>query len=121
MEPSWSPVVATDGNQWQIGSARKPEKQAKTVATGCHQLAVTFMVRRGSTLRPDADHSPSHTPRPSARLPFVLSRGNGASRTDPAGGPRKLPPIPANPRNPGPKGPAHTGNPRLSPLNPEAP
>jgi hypothetical protein len=28
MERLWSPVVATGGNQWQIGSARKPQKQA---------------------------------------------------------------------------------------------
>lgn len=38
MEPLWSPVVATDGNQWRIRSARKPQKQAKSVAVGCHQL-----------------------------------------------------------------------------------
>ena len=25
MEPLWSPVVATDGNQWRIRSARKPQ------------------------------------------------------------------------------------------------
>src|SRR5213080_2720502 len=29
MEPLWSPVVATDGKQCQIGSARKPENKAK--------------------------------------------------------------------------------------------
>jgi hypothetical protein len=31
-------VVATGGNQRQIGSARKWRKQAKTVAAGCHRL-----------------------------------------------------------------------------------
>src|SRR6266498_5972713 len=38
MEPLWSPVVATGGNQWQIGSARKPQEQAKAAAVGCDQL-----------------------------------------------------------------------------------
>src|SRR5207302_5887111 len=32
MEPLWSPVVATDRNQWQIGLTPKPQEQAKTVA-----------------------------------------------------------------------------------------
>jgi hypothetical protein len=31
-------VVATGGNRSQIGSAQKPQKQAKTVATGCDRL-----------------------------------------------------------------------------------
>src|SRR6266511_3918268 len=38
MEPLWSPVVATRGNQPQIGRPSKPQKQAKSVATGCHRL-----------------------------------------------------------------------------------
>jgi hypothetical protein len=37
MEPLWSPVVATGGNQRQIDRARKRPKQAKTVAVGCHR------------------------------------------------------------------------------------
>jgi hypothetical protein len=32
MEPESSPVVATGGNQWQMGAARKAQKQARTVA-----------------------------------------------------------------------------------------
>jgi hypothetical protein len=40
MEPLWSPVVATGGNQRQIGSAPKPRKQAKSVAIGCDQLPI---------------------------------------------------------------------------------
>ena len=52
----------------------------------------------------------------------VAHRGNWPSRADPAGGRRKLPPTPANPRNDqGRKDPALAGNPRLSPLSPEAP
>src|SRR5205814_6490557 len=35
MEPLWSPVVATGGNQSQIRPAPKRRKQAKTVAVGC--------------------------------------------------------------------------------------
>jgi hypothetical protein len=38
MEPLWSPVVATGGNQSQIRPAPKRRKQAKTVAVGCDQL-----------------------------------------------------------------------------------
>src|SRR5438094_8363282 len=51
MEPLWSPVVATGGNQRQIACARKRRKQAKPlpwVATGCRSK---YMVRRGSTVR----------------------------------------------------------------------
>src|SRR6266498_2977963 len=44
MEPLWSPGVATDGNQRQIGTALKPRKQAKSVATGCDRLPEKFMV-----------------------------------------------------------------------------
>ena len=42
MEPLWSPVVATGGNQRQIAAAHKPRKQAKSVATGCHRLPEKF-------------------------------------------------------------------------------
>jgi len=38
MEPLWSPVGATGGHQLRIGSALKPQKQAKTLAVGCDQL-----------------------------------------------------------------------------------
>jgi hypothetical protein len=38
MEPLWSPVVATGGNQPQIESPQKRQKQAKTVAAACDQL-----------------------------------------------------------------------------------
>jgi hypothetical protein len=38
MEPLWSPVVATGGNQWQIDRRESRKKQAKTVAVGCDQL-----------------------------------------------------------------------------------
>src|SRR5438309_7431514 len=42
MEPLWSPVVANGGNRGQIEESRKPQKQAKTVATGCHPLPEKF-------------------------------------------------------------------------------
>jgi hypothetical protein len=47
MEPLWSPVVATGGNQWQIGSALKPLEQAKTVAVGCDRLREKFHGKEG--------------------------------------------------------------------------
>jgi hypothetical protein len=42
MEPLWSPVVATGGNQWQIDEAQKRRKQAKTIAVDCDQLPKSF-------------------------------------------------------------------------------
>jgi hypothetical protein len=47
MEPLWSPVVATGGNHWQNAQGRKPQKQAKTVATGCHRLPEKFHGKEG--------------------------------------------------------------------------
>src|SRR6266511_6358281 len=38
MERLWSPAGATSGNQRQMGRTRKPRKQAKSVAVGCHRL-----------------------------------------------------------------------------------
>jgi hypothetical protein len=42
MEPLWSPAVATRGKRWQMRRRRKPRKQAKSVAAGCHQLPANF-------------------------------------------------------------------------------
>src|SRR2546430_2601928 len=42
MEPLWSPGVATGGNRRQIDRRLKPQKQARSVATGCHRLRATF-------------------------------------------------------------------------------
>jgi hypothetical protein len=47
MEPLWSPVVATGGNQRQIDGAQKGRKQAKSVAAGCHRLPETFHGKEG--------------------------------------------------------------------------
>src|SRR5439155_24570542 len=47
MEPIWSPVVATGGNHRQIERTRKPQKQAKSVATGCHRLPLNFHGKQG--------------------------------------------------------------------------
>src|SRR6266542_3136148 len=47
MSSSWSPVVATGGNQGQIGRPSKPQKQAKSVATGCHRLREKFHGQQG--------------------------------------------------------------------------
>ncbi len=40
MERLWSLAGATSGNRWQMREPRKRQKQAKTVATGCHQLPI---------------------------------------------------------------------------------
>jgi hypothetical protein len=37
MEHLWSPVGATGGNQWQMGYARKPLKQADTQRVATHR------------------------------------------------------------------------------------
>src|SRR6266498_4475625 len=47
MSSLWSPVVATGGTQWQIRSPRKPPKQAKSVAAGCHRLPEKFHGKQG--------------------------------------------------------------------------
>src|SRR5436189_1385841 len=47
MEPLWSPVVATSGNQWQIDWPPIPQKQAESVAAGCHRLPETFHGKEG--------------------------------------------------------------------------
>jgi hypothetical protein len=47
MEPLWSPVVATRGNQRQIDATPKPRKQAESVATGCHRLRAAFHGKEG--------------------------------------------------------------------------
>ncbi len=47
MEPLWSPAGATGGNQSQTVSRQKPQKQAKSVATGCHGLPSTFHGKEG--------------------------------------------------------------------------
>ena len=52
---------------------------------------------------------------------LVAYSDNDASRADPAGGRRKLPHAPDDPRKTMAKGPVLGGNPRLSPLSPEAP
>jgi hypothetical protein len=51
MEPLWSPVVATGGNQRQIGRARKGRKQAETVAVRCDRLPRGVHGKEGSTVR----------------------------------------------------------------------
>jgi len=47
MEPLWSPVVAAGGNQRQIDRARKPRKQAETVATGSDRSRAAFRGKEG--------------------------------------------------------------------------
>jgi hypothetical protein len=47
MEPLWSPAVATSGNRWQMRRRHKPQKQAKSVAPGCHRLPANFHGKEG--------------------------------------------------------------------------
>src|SRR5437773_9791553 len=47
----WSPVVATGGNQWQIGRPQERQKQAKTVAVGCNGLPIEVHGKEGSPVR----------------------------------------------------------------------
>jgi len=56
----WGPVVANGGNRRQIDESRKPQKQAKTVATGCHRLPMNFHGKeeRCGRLRPANDLHP---------------------------------------------------------------
>ncbi len=50
MEPLWSPVVATRGNQPQIGRPSKPQKQVKSVATAATGCLKKYMVSRASAV-----------------------------------------------------------------------
>jgi hypothetical protein len=59
MEPLWSPVVATSRNRSQIGWARKPQKQAKTIAVGCHPLLKEAHGKEGSSTQTQAPPSPA--------------------------------------------------------------
>jgi hypothetical protein len=70
MEPLWSPVVATSGNRWQIGSQRERHEQAKTVVVGCHRLPETFHGKQGVCcgLRPVASR---RLPRARRRIPAL--------------------------------------------------
>src|SRR6266702_1847074 len=47
MEPLWSPVVATGGNQRQIVQRPKGRKEAKTDAVGCDRPPATFHGKEG--------------------------------------------------------------------------
>src|SRR5437764_11437718 len=47
MEPLWSPVVATRGNRRQIDRPPIPQKQAESVAAGCHRLPEKFHGKEG--------------------------------------------------------------------------
>src|SRR5919106_1549855 len=47
MEHLWSPAGATGGNRWQMGTAQKRLRQAKTVAVGCDQLPESFHGKEG--------------------------------------------------------------------------
>ena len=53
-----------------------------------------------------------------AQLSLVVSKDNHTSRAHPAGGRRKLPPTPANPRKASVEKARSHGDPRLSPLIP---
>src|SRR5262249_22255126 len=66
----------------------------------------TALLRRGlARVLASRGHRPSSSPLWQRRIP------RSSRRTS-----RNLPPTPANPRNPNLEGPAHGGNPRLSPL-----
>jgi hypothetical protein len=78
MEPLWSPVVATGGSQWQIRSARKPPKQAKSVTAGCHRLREKFHGKEGvepHTMRTKPAHTADRDRR--AAKAHVLGTGLG--------------------------------------------
>ena len=62
MEPLWSLVVATGGNRWKFGSARKQLEQAKSVAVDCGQLPERAHGKEGvSGSSPEEGFSPGWT------------------------------------------------------------
>jgi hypothetical protein len=89
MEPLWSPVVATVGNQRQIAQGPKPQKQAKSVATGCHRLPEKFMLSTsfresrvgGRGVSPYMRRWPEHRRPGTASVPYrALSVGLSVGR-----------------------------------------
>jgi len=102
MEHLSSRAVATGRNQWQMGQPRNGRSKPKPlplVATGCRSER---MVRRGSTSRFAPGRCDPFAARETASRahPTLFAKtGNDSSRADPAGGSRKLPQVPANPRN----------------------
>src|SRR5215213_9297375 len=47
-EPLWSPVVATGGDQWQIGRCQKHENKPKLLPSAATSCVRRSMVMRGS-------------------------------------------------------------------------
>jgi hypothetical protein len=77
MEPLWSPVVANGGNRRQIEESRKPQKRAKTVATGCHPLPEKFHGNEGVDGSSPSEGS-AKAPYDGGRIDLqVLERGAG--------------------------------------------
>jgi hypothetical protein len=110
-------------NRWQPvanGIAPKTARTSQTVAMGCDQLPGPQNGKEGVDVLPAPGLCDPFAAIP-RRSRFVYQHGNDSSRTDPARGSRKLPQVPADPRNAVAERPAHGGNPRLSPLNPQAP
>jgi hypothetical protein len=76
MEPLWSPVVATSGNQRQIACPQKTRKQAKTVAVDCVQLPRAAHGKEGVAVRVrERTFLPAicHWPGACIRLPVHMS------------------------------------------------
>ena len=67
MEPLWSPVVATGGNQRQIDRTRKARKQGETVATSCQRLPEKFHGKEGVGVD---GSSPSEGSKKACKSPF---------------------------------------------------
>ena len=78
------PRGCTGGNHWQIECLSKPAIQARSVATGCHQLPKTFFALHESgqlpavaarIVRHPADvHDPVHGPVDDLRSPLVVGQ-----------------------------------------------
>jgi hypothetical protein len=68
MEPLWSPAVATSGNRSQMRRRRKPRKQAKSVAPGCHMVkgrvdATSLLLKEGVTFLAPQKEGESSNPK----------------------------------------------------------
>jgi hypothetical protein len=124
MEPLWSPAGATGGKRWQIGRLRKRLKQAKTVAAGCDRLPETFHGKEGvdvALARPSDVQvrcKAHENPAPPALLAAWATTHPALIPHEAPGCSRRYPPIPATEVA---ESPALAGNPRLTPLRPEAP
>src|SRR5438094_117252 len=90
MEPLWSPVVATGGNQRQVTRSQEPQKSAKTVAVSCDRLPSEVHGKQGVCRGlPPVAEGPLPAREEVDSMPAAERLAGGAVRTGRNGGRRR--------------------------------